>query len=82
MGLSYYWKIRQRVEICHIEIRKKLDALVQAPPEDTTMEKLYAVVKLVAIRDQLERRAALLIEEPSPDALTATTIAIEQEGHG
>uniref|UniRef100_A0A6H1ZKZ2 Uncharacterized protein n=1 Tax=viral metagenome TaxID=1070528 RepID=A0A6H1ZKZ2_9ZZZZ len=63
MGLSYYWKLRQRVEICHIEIKKKLDALVQAPPEDTTMEKLYDIVKLAAIRDQLEQRATLLINE-------------------
>jgi len=58
-----------------------LDALVQAPPEDTTMEKLYAVVKLVAIRDQLERRAALLIEEPSPDAVRSTRIDVELGKH-
>jgi len=69
MSLSNYWKLRQRVEICHIEIKKKLDALMQAPPEDTTMEKLYVIVKLVAIRDQVERRANSLINEPAPDAI-------------
>ncbi|MFH1952516.1 MAG: hypothetical protein ABIL06_12965 [Pseudomonadota bacterium] len=39
------------------------------------------IVKLAAIRDQLERRAALLIEEPSQDAVRSTRIAVEQKGH-